>query len=331
MSTPQTQQELLPMKDVTPKKTTGHQPAPGAKPPVPKTGSGVKAPPPPAKPKTKKSTAIAVHQPQAPAQQKNVLQIIADVAARPDANPTVMRELLDMQKEIMADQAKRDFNAAFIALQAELPTIRRDGRIEVREKDPRTGSREHGRVQQSTPYATFNAIMTTIKPLLVKHGFALSFSTEPAGERLLVRGLLEGYGHERTTAFPLPAETSGSKNNVQGWGSSMSYGKRYCTIALLNIISEAPEDRDTDGEPNRGSLKAAKGGGFVDVPETIPVSEAQVEELKIAMEDARVSETNFCKHFGIQKVADLPADLFSAAKKQLADHKAKYQKGPARG
>jgi hypothetical protein len=170
-----------------------------------------------------------------------------------------------------------------------------------------------------------------VQPLLVKHGFALSFSTEPAGERLLVRGLLEGYGHERTTAFPLPAETSGSKNNVQGWGSSMSYGKRYCTIALLNIISEAPEDRDTDGEPNRGSLKAAKGGGFVDVPETIPVSEAQVEELKIAMEDARVSETNFCKHFGIQKVADLPADLFSAAKKQLADHKAKYQKGPARG
>ena len=321
------------MKDVTPKKKAAAEPAKTKEKPAPKAAAAPPPASPPAKTKAKKkSTAVAVHQPQAPAQQKNVLQIIADVAARPDANPTVMRELLDMQKEIMADQAKRDFNAAFIALQAELPTIRRDGRIEVREKDPRTGSREHGRVQQSTPYATFNAIMTTIKPLLVKHGFALSFSTEPAGERLLVRGLLEGYGHERTTAFPLPAETSGSKNNVQGWGSSMSYGKRYCTIALLNIISEAPEDRDTDGEPNRASLKAAKGGGFVDVPETIPVSEAQVEELKIAMDDARVSETNFCKHFGIQKVADLPADLFSAAKKQLADHKAKYQqKGPARG
>lgn len=333
MQTTQEQQELLPMKDVTPKKKAA-EPAKTTKekPAAPKAAAAPPPASPPAKTKKKAGTAVAVHQPQAPAQQKNVLQIIADVASRPDANPTVMRELLDMQKEIMADQAKRDFNAAFIALQAELPTIRRDGRIEVREKDPRTGSREHGRVQQSTPYATFNAIMTTIKPLLVKHGFALSFSTEPAGERLLVRGLLEGYGHERTTAFPLPAETSGSKNNVQGWGSSMSYGKRYCTIALLNIISEAPEDRDTDGEPNRASLKAAKGGGFVDVPETIPVSEAQVEELKIAMDDARVSETNFCKHFGIQKVADLPADLFSAAKKQLADHKAKYQqKGPARG
>jgi hypothetical protein len=130
-----------------------------------------------------------------------------------------MRALLDMQKEIMADQAKRDFNAAFIALQADLShvSIRQDGKIEVRKKDS-SGERT-GAVQQATPYATFNNIMKAIRPLLVKHGFTLSFATEPMGERLLVKGLLEGYGHERTTAFPLPAETSGSKNNVQGWGS----------------------------------------------------------------------------------------------------------------
>lgn len=318
MNTPQGQQELLPMKDVTPKKKAA-EPAKTKEKVAPKAAAAPPPASPPAKTKKKAGTAVAVHKPQAPAQQKNVLQIIADVASRPDANPTVMRELLDMQKEIMADQAKRDFNAAFIALQAELPTIRRDGRIEVREKDPRTGSREHGRVQQSTPYATFNAIMTTIKPLLVRHGFALSFSTEPAGERLLVRGLLEGYGHERTTAFPLPAETSGSKNNVQGWGSSMSYGKRYCTIALLNIVSEAPEDRDTDGEPNRESLKAAKGGGFVDVPDRPLVSEEQVVKLIENIEWCGVPKATFCKHYGIEKVSDLPADLFDAALKDCKD------------
>jgi hypothetical protein len=318
MNTPQGQQELLPMKDVTPKKNAA-EPAKTKEKVAPKAAAAPPPASPPAKTKKKAGTAVAVHKPQAPAQQKNVLQIIADVASRPDANPTVMRELLDMQKEIMADQAKRDFNAAFIALQAEIPTIRRDGRIEVREKDPRTGSREHGRVQQSTPYATFNAIMTTIKPLLVKHGFALSFETEPMGERLLVKGRLEGYGHERTTAFPLPAETSGSKNNVQGWGSSMSYGKRYCTIALLNIVSEAPEDRDTDGEPNRESLKAAKGGGFVDVPDRPLVSEEQVVKLIENIEWCGVPKATFCKHYGIEKVSDLPADLFDAALKDCKD------------
>lgn len=338
-------QPELPMKDVTPPKKKdaappitegmvrkgGRNQGPSQvkeRPAAPQPMNALPASP-PAKPKTKKSTAVAVHQPQAPVQQKNVLQIIADVAARPDANPTVMRELLDMQKEIMADQAKRDFAAAFLALQKDLPAIRRDGKIEIRAKDQK-GERS-GPVQQATPYATFNNIMKTIKPLLFKHGFNLSFSTEPMGERLLVKGLLEGYGHERTTAFPLPAETSGSKNNVQGWGSSMSYGKRYCTIALLNIISEAPEDRDTDGAPNRESLRPAAGGGFVDVEERPAISKAQLAEIKIAMDDARVSETNFCKHYGIEKVGDLPADLFDAAKKELADHKAKYQKGGARG
>jgi hypothetical protein len=213
-----------------------------------------------------------------------------------------MRELLDMQKEIMAEQSKRDFNAAFIALQRELPTIRRDGKIEIREK---VAGERVGRVQQATPYATFNAIMGAIKPLLVKHGFALSFETEPMAERLLVKGRLEGHGHERTTAFPLPAETSGSKNNVQGWGSSMSYGKRYCTIALLNIISEAQEDRDTDGNENKPTLKDAKGGGFVEVPDRPKVTEEQAIALRDLIEWCGVGTRKFVEHYGIKTVADL--------------------------
>lgn len=310
----QAAQPELPMKDVTPKKKAEPEKA-AAKKPEQKKAAASPPPEPPAKPK-KKGTAVAVSHPQAPAQQKTVLQIIADVAANPNANPATMRELLDMQKEIMADQSKRDFNAAFIALQRDLPSIRRDGKIEIREK---VGGERVGKVQQATPYATFNNIMKTIKPLLVKHGFALSFETEPMGERLLVKGRLEGYGHERTTAFPLPAETSGSKNNVQGWGSSMSYGKRYCTIALLNIVSEAPEDRDTDGEPNRKSLKAAKGGGFVDVPDRPLVSEEQVVKLIENIEWCGVPKATFCKHYGIEKVSDLPADLFDAALKDCKD------------
>lgn len=311
----QAAQPELPMKDVTPKKKAAEPEKAAPK----KTETKASVPPPAAPPAAKKKakgTAVAVHQPQAPAQQKTVLQIIADVAANPNANPATMRELLDMQKEIMADQSKRDFNAAFIALQRDLPSIRRDGKIEIREK---IGGERVGKVQQATPYATFNNIMKTIKPLLVKHGFALSFETEPMGERLLVKGRLEGYGHERTTAFPLPAETSGSKNNVQGWGSSMSYGKRYCTIALLNIVSEAPEDRDTDGEPNRDSLKAAKGGGFVEVPDREVVSQAQLDKIVENIEWCGVSRAAFCKHYGIAKVENLPADLFDAALKDCKD------------
>jgi ERF superfamily len=313
-----TNQPELPMRDVTP----ARKPAAAAakKPdPVKTTAAVQKLPKPRAKAETSK--AVAITEPKAPAEAKSVLAIIADAATNPNFNPESMRALLDMQKEVMADQAKRDFNAAFIALQADLANVRvtRDGKIEVRKKDA-SGERS-GPVQQATPYATFNSIMRTVQSLLTKHGFALSFATEPVGPLLLVRGFLDGHGHQRTTAFPLPAETSGSKNNVQGWGSSMSYGKRYCTIALLNIVSEDPKDIDTDG--HQGNFKPAKGGGFVDVPENVPpITPAQRNQIVDLLTDAKIKEAQFCAKYGIGQIIQLPSNLFDAAVKAIIEHKA---------
>jgi len=270
-----------------------------------------KPPAPITRPKTE--NAIAVRQPDPP---KNMLQIIANAVATPGFDVANMRALLDMQKEIVAEERKQAFDAAFIALQAELPVINKDGKIEIRAKDA-SGERS-GKLQQATPYATFDAIMDAIQPLLTKHGFGLSFETQSANERLLVRGHLIGHGHERHTEFPLPAETSGSKNNVQGWGSSMSYGKRYCTIALLNIRSRAMQDADTDGFP--GDFKRARGGGLAEAPkkaETLTDDEAI--ELRDFMDTCKVPVPKFCQHFGIAKVADLPRELLQAARKECVD------------
>jgi hypothetical protein len=41
------------------------------------------------------------------------------------------------------------------------------------------------------------------------------------------------------------------------------------------------------------------------------------------MEDAGVSDVNFCTKYGLEKVADLPSELFDAAVKALNEHKAK--------
>lgn len=316
-------QPELPMKDVSPRKPA---PATAAKKvEATKTAkvAAEKLPKPRAAAKAK-STAVAVAKPQAVPAERSVLSIIAEAASNPAVNPENMRALLDMQKEVMAEQSRRDFNAAFIALQADIATVRvtRDGKIEVRKKDA-SGERT-GQLQQATPYATFNSIMKTIQPLLTKHGFALSFATEPAGERLLVRGFLDGHGHQRTTAFPLPAEVSGSKNNVQGWGSSMSYGKRYCTIALLNIVTEDPKDQDTDG--HQGDFRPAKGGGFAEAPrEAAKISATQKETLLEKIEWCGVSLQKFHEHYGITKTTDLPAEFFDAAIKQCNDYHANKQ------
>jgi hypothetical protein len=325
-------QAELPMKDVTPKadpKPSAAKVA-AAKSALPKPRAAVK------KDATKKpSTAVATVDPKAKTPaistgEKSFLQVIVEAAGDPRCDVGKMQALLNMQKEIVAEERRMTFDTAFIALQAELPVIDKDGKIEVRKEDA-SGERT-GALQPATPYATFDAIMDAIQPLLTKHGFGLSFETEPGADRLNVRGILNGHGHERRTVFPLPAETSGSKNNVQGWGSSLSYGKRYCTIALLNIRSKAPQDRDTDGFP--GDFQRAKGGGLAEKPPApLRASEDQLIRLREAIEGNGVPEAKVLDHYGIAKLADIESRFVDPAIKQCQDYAENQRRirGGARG
>ncbi len=318
------QQADLPMKDVTPKtaKTAkaAEKKADAAKTKLPKPRAVAK------KAAAKKgSTAVAIHKPgnhvaaHAP---KSFMQVIAEAAADPRCDVAKMQSLLDMQRQIEDRDAEKAFTRAFIELQADLPAIERDGKIEVRKKDAR-GERT-GDVQQATPYATFNSIMKTVGPLLVKHGFTLSFSTQPneAAGRLLVTGLLaHAAGATRSTTFPLPIEDSGSKNNVQGWGSSLSYGKRYCTISLLNIVSEAKEDRDTDGFP--GDFKTAKGGGLSEAPpRPVLASPEQLKKLRDAININEVPVKKVLDHYSIGQLEDIESRFVDPAIKACQDYAA---------
>lgn len=276
----------------------------------------------PATVETKKNLPAARGEP------RSMLAIISEAAANPDVNVDKMEALLKMQRDIENSASIKEFNRAFIALQEELPTVNRDGKIEVRKKDA-SGERT-GAIQQATPYATFNNIMKVLKPILLKHGFVLSFATAPTTDgRIDVKGYLDHIGgHRRETSFPLPAETSGSKNNVQGWGSSLSYGKRYATIALLNVVSEAKEDTDTDGHEGHFKTARVKGAGEALV-ETTPVeliTDDQLLQIREMIEWCGVGVKKFCEHFGIAKVSDLPANMFETAKKDCQDYRANQER-----
>jgi hypothetical protein len=255
----------------------------------------------------------------------NFLAVIMTAATDPRCDVTKMQALLAMQREIEERDAKKAFTRDFISLQRVLPTISRDGRIEIREKNPTTGSREGGRLQQATPYATYPAIMDVCKPLMDDHGFGLAswIEPEPGGARIIVISQLDHVEHHsRQSRFPLPAETSGSKNNVQGWGSSQQYGMRYNAIALLNIVSRAPQDADKDG--HGGEFKNAKGGGFAETAEERPpVSHSQRDDLIKRITAAKITEAQFVAHYGVNQIGLLPADLYDAAVKAIDEHKAK--------
>lgn len=255
----------------------------------------------------------------------NTLALLTEAFKDPNFKAENLKVVAELHKEMVAEQARIDFINAFFLMKQEMPRINKDGKIEILEKG-QDGKRVAGRdkVQQATPYATYENIREVIDPILNRYGFSMWDETEPSadGARInVITHLDHNNGHGRRSIFPLPAEVSGSKNNVQGWGSSNSYGKRYGAINLCNIRTKAPEDRDLDGNKAKVTKagKPVTSGGEVLVEAT--ANEAQVDvctedqivKVREAIEGCGVPEKTFLDHFEIKKVSQLPAKDYDDA------------------
>lgn len=244
---------------------------------------------------------VAVAQPQ-PLAPSNMLQVIAAAVMDPRCDVEKMKALLDMQERIEGRDAEKAFTRAFNELQAELPVINRDGKIDHSAAGGDTT--RSGKKALKTSFATYPNLNRVCGPLMKKHGFTFSTSMEPepSGTMVAVSTLAHIGGASRKTHFRLTADTTAGKNNQQGWGSSQQYGMRYNMIALLNIVTEAREDQDNDGFPQQDN-------SFV--------SPAQLAEL-IALADAGGADKRaFCALFEVDGMANIPAAKFEEAKKQL--------------
>lgn len=190
-----------------------------------------------------------------------LLSMIERVCTDPSADISKLEKMLDMQERILNRNAEQAFAADFAAMQCELPRIARNGKIEIK-KD--------GRIIQSTAFAKLEDINDGIRPTLQKYGFGVSFSVEQGQGGITVTAkLLHRLGHSEKTSITLPIDNSGSKNSVQGNGSTISYGKRYSICALLNIST----GDDTDGNiPQQQRQEAAP-------REKLPISDSKLADV----------------------------------------------------
>lgn len=147
-----------------------------------------------------------------------------------------LRELVALQERILDRNAKAAFEAAFAKMQPDLPEIDEKGKIVVKG------------VQRST-YAKLEDIQKAIKPILKQHGFAIRHRTEwPADKPNIIRvvGILSHeQGHREESCFEAPADPSDYRSDIQSQGSTVSYGRRYTTLDLLNITTRG---MDNDGQ-----------------------------------------------------------------------------------
>jgi hypothetical protein len=225
-----------------------------------------------------------------------LMDVISRAAADPNTDVDKLERLLGMYERITAQQAKAAFTSALAEMQPRLPVIGERGKTD------------------KTTYAKYEDINDAIRPLLHEFGFALSFRVARHGRNGRGDGRAQPRdGHSEETTLELPVDTGPGRNAVQAVGSSVSYGKRYTAIALLNITSRAPGDRDDGG-------RNADQGFYIDAP--------QVQQIRTLMREANAAEAAFLEHLGVAKLENLPKSKFQQALQALnARKRAQAQQG----
>lgn len=208
-----------------------------------------------------------------PATSANALiAVIERAASNPDIDVEKMERLLAMQERIMTQNAKTAFNEAMRLAQTEMPKIKRN----------RENKATHSK------YADLEAVTDAAVPIYTKHGFSVSYGTTDCpipGHYRMTALCAHIAGYEREYQADIPIDNTGPKGEqnktmTHGFGSTMSYGRRYMICLIFNITLT---NEDTDG--NRpGQVPTAPDGYEKWKADLNAVADEGMERLKAVWE-----------------------------------------------
>lgn len=144
-------------------------------------------------------------------------------------NPETIASLMTLQERWEANQARKAYIAAMVQFKNNSPKLKKDKRV------------NHPGGKYS--YANIGTIVEQITPELAKYGFSASWKKNESDSSVTCV-LTHEAGHSETATLSGPDDLSGSKNPLQGLGSTLSYLERY---SILMVTGLATSDMDDDG------------------------------------------------------------------------------------
>lgn len=216
------------------------------------------------------STAIAERQESpvvAQAESATILQVIQRAAADPQCDIEKMERLMAMHERMQARDAETQFNLAMSSAQSEMRPVGADA----------------DNKQTRSKYATYAKLDSALRPIYTRHGFSLSFNSEPAEAEVIrvVCYVSHSAGHTRTYSIDMPADGKGAKGGdvmtkTHAVGSGASYGMRYLLKMIFNV---AVGEDDDDG--NSASGADLRDAAMSDLLRRVDEAEDQEELTKI--------------------------------------------------
>ena len=148
-----------------------------------------------------------------------------------------IKEMMAIQREWEADEARKAFNDAFAAFKAE--------KVDVIKRKQVDFATSKGRTQYK--HAELSDLTDAVGPALARHGFSWSWTPEQKNGRVYITCTLQHrLGHEKSATMDAPADDSGGKNNIQAIVSTTTYLERH-TLKAVCGISEKGDDNDGAG------------------------------------------------------------------------------------
>lgn len=225
--------------------------------------------------------------------QPSVGQMLAALIDKgdPEKNIGVVERLIALQERQEAKEAERAFAVAFHALQAELPSVQVSKMVPDKQGNPRYF------------FAPYEHILALTMPLVLKHGFSVTYDSEFKEPRMVVRcTLIHVGGHSRTTTQFMRIGAVYGANDAQNDGATITMAKRYAYCQALNIVI----DHDTNGHDD------AKNEGQ-------PISWEKAEQLRSMVKEAKADEAKFLKYAGADTFEEIGEHRYASLYRELQD------------
>lgn len=232
----------------------------------------------------------------------SLLAIISQASTNPQCDVDKMRALLDMQQQVEDRHAESEFRHAMSEASGEIPQVNKRGRVSLGGKG-------------GYSFTRWEDMDAVIRPILTKHGLSLSFTTRSAegGMRTIIGKITHQNGRYQTAEMDLPLDGGQGRNQLQAFGSTLSYGKRYCAEMLLNIVRC---NEDTDGVPPQVSPQKT-------------ITSQQKEMIIERLERLQMGPERVLAYCEVSRVDDIPLEkfknVFNRLNSSLKEREARYE------
>jgi hypothetical protein len=227
---------------------------------------------------------LALHENASPVAQ--MLQAVCAKGVTQD-NVGALEKLVDLYERMEIREAEKQFAAAFVALQSELPEIQAQHAVPGND----------GTVRYT--YAAFEDIARQIKPHLLKHGFTFSFSSDVKDGRVIQECTLQHVGgFKKVNRFAARiGKGPPASSEAQGDGAASTYAKRFALCDALGVSVTRDSDARAEGAP---------------------ITADQAAYLREQVKDTGSDEATFLQVANAARFEDIGADRYDFLASMLA-------------